>query len=71
MVSVRQTAEREADSVQLVEENIWLESGIVPAAAGKREKWPALSWYFCHVMILFLDKLSSKSEAKCVEIGAS
>lgn len=50
MLSVRQTVEREADSAQLVKENIWLESGIVPVAAGKREKWPALSWYFCNVM---------------------
>lgn len=52
MLSVRQTVEREADSAQLVKENIWLESGIVPVAAGKREKWPALSWYFCNVMIV-------------------
>lgn len=71
MLSVRQTVEREADSAQLVKENIWLESGIVPIAAGKRGKWPALSWCFCNVVTLFLDKLSSKSEAKCVEIRAS
>lgn len=71
MLSVRQTVEREADSARLVKENVWLESGMVPIAAGKRGKWPALSWYFCAIMILFLDKLSSKSEAERVEIGAS